>query len=93
MPREISDPIEKIVAAGLTAAGIRFVHETESKDLTLALDFYLPDFCIFVECKQFWSGGLSDQMKRASNVIAIQGRSAAHAFVAMIGANQQETGK
>lgn len=88
MRREISDPIEKIVADGLAAAGIRFVHESESKDRTFALDFYLPDFCIFIECKQFWSAGLSEQMKRCPNTIAIQGREAAHTFARMI-VNQQ----
>lgn len=80
----ISDPIEKIIADGLTANGIRFIHETEAKESNLALDFYLPDFDVFIECKQFWSAGLNDQMKRAPNIIAIQGREAAHSFVKMI---------
>lgn len=80
----IDDPIERIIADGLDAAGIRYVHETQSKELTLALDFYLPDFCIFLECKQFWSQNLNNQMQRASNIIAIQGRAAAYAFVSMI---------
>lgn len=81
---KLDDPIEQIIADGLDAAGILYVHESQSKELTLALDFYLPDFCIFVECKQFWSENLNNQMRRASNIIAIQGRSAAHAFVSML---------
>jgi hypothetical protein len=81
---KLSDPIEQIIADGLDAAGIRFVHESKAKELTLSLDFYLPDFCIFIECKQFWSENLNNQMQRASNIIAIQGRAAAYAFAAMV---------
>lgn len=89
----LGDPVEQIIADGLDASGIRYVHETQSKDVTLALDFYLPDFGIFLECKQFWSENLNRQMRRASNVIAIQGIGAARAFVAMVTAEVRREDK
>ena len=68
----ISDPIEAIVATALTSSGIRYQHE-----LFGHLDFYLPDYEIEIECKQFHSDRISEQMSRHKNVIAIQGKEAA----------------
>ncbi len=80
--RNISDPIEQIIADGLTAADIAFVHESEG--LIPRLDFYLPDKDIYIEVKQFHSERITRQMAQVRNVIAIQGREAALAFVEMI---------
>ena len=69
---QTNDPIELIIADGLGRAGIRFVHESDNK--SQALDFSLPDFGVYIECKQFPSERTSEQIAQFSNVIVIQGR-------------------
>lgn len=76
------DPIELIVAGGLNRAQIRFVHESDNKDQ--ALDFYLPDSGVYIECKQFSTSRTSAQIANVANVIVIQGRQAALTFVELI---------
>jgi hypothetical protein len=82
------DPIEQIMADALAAAGIRFIHDSDDKKATKALDFLLPDLGIFIEVKQFHSDRIAEQMSRAENVIAIQGRRAAEAFAEILAAAQ-----
>lgn len=78
----ISDPIERIVAEALTAAGIRF--ETHYGVHHGAPDFLLPDHGVYIECKQFYTERTAKQMASVPNVIVIQGRKAAEAFASMI---------
>lgn len=80
------DPVETIVADGLAAAGIahRFGH-----DVANGLDFYLPDFDVYVEVKRFHSGRIAEQMARAENVIAIQGVAAARLFAKLVGGSSK----
>jgi hypothetical protein len=75
----ISDPIERIVADGLTAAGIRW--ERGSPHL---LDFYIPDFGFYIEVKQFATERTFKQIEPYSNVVLIQGREAARALVRLL---------
>ena len=70
-----SDPIERIIEIGLDEGGIPHVGEEDPRALNL--DFYLPDFDVHIEVKQFHTPRISEQMSRASNVIAIQGQTAA----------------
>lgn len=74
----MKDPIEEITANALTAAGVAFEFPENE------LDFYLPEIGIYIEVKQFHSSRIAEQMSRAPNVIAIQGREAALAFAALI---------
>lgn len=60
----IDDPMEKIIAESLP---VRFEHEKNG------LDFYLPDYDVYIEVKQFHSDRISEQMKRQKNVIVVQG--------------------
>jgi len=76
------DPIELIVAGGLDANGIEFVHESDNKEQKL--DFYLPDLDTYIECKQFPTDRTSAQISGFPNVIVVQGRGAAWAFVKML---------
>lgn len=76
------DPMELIIADGLKRAGIRFVHESDNK--SQCLDFSLPDFGIYIECKQFPTERTSAQIAPFPNVIVIQGREAAHTFAKLI---------
>jgi hypothetical protein len=77
----ITDPIERIVADGLDAAGIAYVHEDAT---TKGLDFRLVASGVFIEVKQYHAARIATQMARDPNVIAIQGRAAAEWFAAML---------
>lgn len=73
---------ENVIRAGLDARGIRYVFHGEHKgraadELQRGLDFYLPDFGIYIECKDYHSDRIAGQMARAANVIAVQGEDAA----------------
>lgn len=57
------------------AAKIRFVEDPHPD--ALRLDFYLPDCDLHIECKQFHSERIAEQMSRAPNVLAVQGIEAA----------------
>lgn len=83
----ITDPIERIIADGLTAAGIYYIHDGELGNST-GLDFILPEMEIFIEVKQFFTPRILDQMSRVPNIIVIQGRDAAHAFVKILEFNK-----
>lgn len=79
--RKPSDPVEREVAEALDRAGITYTVGEQ----THALDFHLPDFDVHIECKQFYSARISEQMSRHSDVIVIQGMGAARAFAKMLG--------
>lgn len=79
----MTDPIEAIVASALTSAGVAFERDGANTSRP-PLDFYLPDFDLYIEVKQFHSDRIAGQMAKAENVIAIQGRAAALAFARMI---------
>lgn len=88
----ITDPIEAIIAAALCKAGISYLHETDmNAEDSLGLDFYLPEMDVYIEVKQFHSARISRQMAQAPNVIAIQGRDAAHVFADLITRNTLES--
>lgn len=76
---------EKIIMDALDERGIKFVFEGQhcgraAHLLQKGLDFYLPDFGIYIEVKDFWSERIAGQMKRDENIICIQGRKAAQVF-------------
>jgi len=53
----------------LLRSGINY----QRADAGLGLDFYLPDFDLYIEVKRFHSPRIGEQMSRHPNVIAIQG--------------------
>ena len=73
--KTIADPVELVIATALNAKGIKYQHEAAN-----GLDFYLPDADVYIECKRFHSDRIGEQMKRAENVIVIQGMTAAQFF-------------
>ena len=77
-----NDPCELIVADALTRAGIKFTHESENK--AQGLDFYLPEYDLLIEVKQFASERTADQLRGQVNVMLLQGMPACHAFANMI---------
>jgi hypothetical protein len=78
---EMPDPVEELIAEGLTRAGVKFLRHGL---ICAGLDFYLPDFSIWIEVKRFHSPRIAEQMSRVPNVIVIQGLTAALVFVALI---------
>jgi len=64
-----ADHYEQYCGEALENAGINFIHESQGA----GLDFYLPDFDIYLEIKQFHADRISRQMAKYDNVIAIQG--------------------
>lgn len=67
-----SDHLESEVADTLENAGIDFIHESESKDQQL--DFYLPNYDVYIEVKQYHSDRILKQLGSKDNVIVLQGK-------------------
>lgn len=75
-----NDPVEKIIADALDYAGLTY----DSPCPDTRLDFHIHELDINIECKQFHSDRISEQMSRTTNVIAIQGIRAAEVFAHFI---------
>lgn len=90
--RDIKDPVEKDVAEALTVASVRFVHESEMKNEGGNLDFYLPDYDCYVECKAYYTERTAEQIK-GKQVILVQGYQAAKALVAILTSTKTSEGK
>jgi len=78
-----TDPMERLVERALIDAGIRFQTD-HGGHVPANLDFYLPDFDVYLEVKRMHSPRISDQMARAPNVIAIQGEGSVRFVVEML---------
>ena len=76
------DPMERCVEKALVKAGINFVGENDPRANNL--DFYLPDFDLHIEVKQFHSPRISGQMAKVPNILVLQGLGAAEAFDRML---------
>lgn len=70
-----STEAEQEIEAALIDAGIEYVTENEMMNAA-ALDFYLPQYDVYIEVKAFHSPRIAEQMGRAQNVIAVQGAKA-----------------
>jgi hypothetical protein len=66
----IKDHCEAYIFDMLTLANEPFVQGDKHPS---RLDFYLPNYNIFIEVKQFHSNRIAEQMSREHNVIALQG--------------------
>jgi transcriptional regulator with XRE-family HTH domain len=88
-PLELSttDPMERMVEAALLRAGIAFVTDRDG-GIPENLDFYLPDFDVFLEVKRMHSDRIAGQMARAPNVIAIQGEASVRFLVSILAARR-----
>jgi hypothetical protein len=64
------DPMEESVERWLLANNIQF---RRGDDMKTRLDFFLPDFNVYIECKRFHTPRINDQMERAPDIIVIQG--------------------
>lgn len=68
-----TDPMERLIATALTRAGIAFTTDYGGGN-PVGLDFHLTDADVHIEVKQYHSDRIAEQMSRAPNVIAVQGR-------------------
>ena len=66
------DHLELAVAEMLLDLKINFIHESQNNGSNL--DFYLPDFDVFIEVKQFHTDRVNKQLTSQENVILIQGK-------------------
>lgn len=78
-----TDPMERLIEAALIDARLRYVTD-HGGGMPENLDFYLPDYDVFIEVKRFHSDRIAEQMSRAPNVIAVQGDVSARFVAAMI---------
>jgi len=69
--KHYGDSTEILVADILDNLGIKYIHESQDKDLIL--DFYLPELDIYIEVKRFHSERYKNQISKQENVILIQG--------------------
>ncbi len=70
--------METMIRGALEKAEIRYVDDSDER--AKGLDFYLLDQDVHIECKQFHTDSISEQMSLCGNVIAIQGIQAAELF-------------
>lgn len=73
------DPVEQLIADALTDQKVRFDHDNDQH-----LDFYLIDYDVYIEVKQYHSARITKQMARVDNVIVIQGMKAAKTFITLM---------
>lgn len=78
------DPMERQIEQALLDAGIAFVDETHP-DNAARLDFFLPDYGLYIEVKRMHSPRIAEQTARAANVLVAQGPEAVGALARMIG--------
>lgn len=76
-------PLEKKMVALLTKHAIDFRRPDRDKDDPTTLDFFLPDFALYVEVKQFHSPRISDQLAKVpqrTSAIVLMGPTAVEDF-------------
>lgn len=71
------DPMGQIIGDALDAAGIEYECPRGGADFVLANG-------LVIECKQFWSARIADQMRPHPNIIAVQGIEAAQMLADLI---------
>lgn len=70
------DPVEAMVAKTLNRHNVYYTRGNHSQ----RLDFHLPVFGVYIECKRYHTDRIEEQTKGMTNVIIIQGMEAARAF-------------
>lgn len=79
-------PLEQKLAQAFDRLDIAYIYESEAE--AQELDFWLPDYKIFVEVK--WKMTTSDpdrvmnQLKKHANTILIQGQQSVDAFISLL---------
>jgi len=71
---KITNPVEKPIAEILESHCLEYEHDNVKSS---NLDFYIPSFDIYIECKAFYSDRIIRQIKDKGNVIVVQGEESA----------------
>jgi hypothetical protein len=72
--------LEPIVEQALKDAGVKYNREGKSN----RLDFYLPEFDVYVEVKEYYTPRSDKQLADHENVILLQGKKSVEAFCKML---------
>ena len=86
-----TDPMERICGQALRAAGVAFITDHEAAS-PARLDFYLPESDLHIEVKRFHSERVAEQLRRAENVILLQGAGAVQFFASLMTATEYSVG-
>ena len=78
-PSQISDPVERLIAGALSRAGIEHRQGGDGE-----LDFWLPGYGIWIECKRAFTPRVTRQLERHERVILVQSLEAAEVLVGWI---------
>lgn len=70
---KITDPLELRIMEILNIKSIKFIHESYSNGINQRLDFYLPDYDIFIEVKKYHTERVLKQLESQDNIILVQG--------------------
>lgn len=81
--KPLHDPLEEIIAQALDHVGEPYL-TAENGQNPSGLDFRLPDRGVEIEVKAFHTPRIEEQMSRAPNVIAVQGRQAVELLASWI---------
>jgi hypothetical protein len=77
-----ADNLEKEIAELLDIMKINYIHESVNNGSSL--DFYLPDFNVYIEVKQFHTDRSLRQLVSRDNIILIQGKGSVEFLKAII---------
>lgn len=78
-----SDSLESAVAKALTSAGIQFTRPDRDAGVTSTLDFFVPSWHTYIECKAHSCERLHNQCENRlphTGVIVLIGKNAVEAF-------------
>ncbi|MGJ1366298.1 hypothetical protein [Sphingobacterium spiritivorum] len=84
-----SDFLEQSVADCLKELDIKFIHESQNNGSNL--DFYLPDFDVYIEVKQFHTERIGNQLSTKDNVIVFQGKKTIQFLKLLVKKNEKTT--
>lgn len=79
---QYADELERKVGKALSDANIKFIHDSQGGEQRL--DFYLPEFNLYIEVKKYHSDRISGQLLLADNIIVLQGERSVIFFINML---------
>lgn len=89
LPKNTNDPLEMLVAKTLDHLEIRYVCPDSDKGFSTLkkLDFFIPDWNLYIECKAWGSARLHKQVEEVNNCIVLIGLAATARFCEMLKQN------
>lgn len=85
-----NDPLEILVAKTLDKLGIEYTCPDQLKE-SITLDFYIPRWNLYIECKAWGSYRLHKQVEDVNNCIVLIGLDATKLFCNMLIKKEAET--